>query len=299
MNKYNERSTVAKVPFLKTFLGKNQNGKFSPTIRFWRYFTIVLVHLLFILSFRADIQILEGDISASRAFGLHLADAFITIEVMAATHQIPINLLIGSITILIFYALFGGRAFCAWVCPYAFLGEIGERINAVLVRKKIIKKREFNPKFRYVFLGIFIVITFISEFLIFEIFNVVGIFSRFLIYGYSTAFVMVIAIFLVEIFYSRRAWCRYICPLGTTYEVLCGHTNAFKISWDKATCDHCNVCIDACIVPHVLKATKEKNKNGEDKKYTVTGADCTLCGRCIDVCHNDSLGIENRLKNLL
>ncbi|NLY03939.1 MAG: NapH/MauN family ferredoxin-type protein [Campylobacter sp.] len=299
MDKYSERSTVARTPFLKTFFGKNRDGKYRPTIRFYRFFVIILMHLLFILSYRIDLQILEGSISASRLFGLHLADAFITIEAIVASHQIPTNLIIGSLTILMFYTLFGGRAFCSWVCPYNLLGEIGERINALLIRRRIIKKREFNPKFRYFFLAVFIAATFISGYLIFEMFNVVGIFSRFLIYGYSVAFSFVIIVLMIEIFFSRRAWCRYICPLGTTYELICGHTNAIKISWDKESCDHCNVCIDACIVPHVLRVTKDKHKDDENGQFLVTGADCTLCGRCIDVCHHDSLKFENRLKKLL
>ena len=78
--------------------------------------------------------------------------------------------------------MFGGRAFCSWVCPYSILGEIGEKINANFVHKKIIKQREFNKKFRYLFFIIFITLTFISGYMVFEIFNVVGILSRIIIY---------------------------------------------------------------------------------------------------------------------
>ena len=151
MDKYSIRATVGKVAFWDTFFIKNKNGKIRPSIRFYRYFTMTLAHVLFILSFKMDIQILEGNISASRIFGLHLADIFTTIEIFLVSHKLPINLAIGSFTILIFYALFGGRAFCSWVCPYNFLGEIGERLNAVLIKKRIIKKRELKPWFRYFF----------------------------------------------------------------------------------------------------------------------------------------------------
>ena len=299
MDKYTSKSFVYKIPFLDTFFGKNKNKKIYPTIRFYRFFIIILIHVLFIFSFKMDIQIIEGDISSSRIFGLHLADAFITFEVFLASHKLPVNLAIGAFTILGFYFLFGGRAFCSWVCPYSILGEIGEKINANFVHKKIIKQREFNKKFRYLFFIIFITLTFISGYMVFEIFNVVGILSRIIIYGYFNAFFIVLGIFLIEIFFSRRSWCRYICPIGTTYELICGHTNIFKISWNKKTCDNCNVCIDVCIVPHVLKNTKQKAKNEIAEIFTILGADCTLCGRCIDVCHNDSLKFENRLKKFL
>ena len=29
------------------------------------------------------------------------------------------------------------------------------------------------------------------------------------------------------------------------------------------------------------------------------GIDCTLCGRCIDVCHQDALSIGNKLKDMI
>ena len=262
---------------------------------------IALVHILFVLSYRADIQILEGDISGSRILGFHLTDAFMSFQVFAATHEFPINLIIGTATILLFYALVGGRAFCGWVCPYTFLGEIGEKIHENLAAKKIIKRREFDPKWRYVFTALFIAMSFASSQLVFEIFSVTGIVSRFIIYGYFHAIWFALFVLLVEIFYSRRGWCRYVCPIGATYSLLT-HTNAVKVSWNKDRCDHCLVCIDTCLVPHVLEITKKNAKTGDDenkKEFRLVGGDCTLCGRCIDVCHHDALKFDNGFKKLI
>ena len=43
--------------------------------------------------------------------------------------------------------------------------------------------------------------------------------------------------------------------------------------------------------------SKEKKK--EITKEYITGADCTLCGRCVDVCHADALNFDFRLKSLV
>ncbi|PPB56521.1 NapH/MauN family ferredoxin-type protein [Campylobacter hyointestinalis subsp. hyointestinalis] len=298
MNKYNERQTVANAGFFSTFISTTKDGKKRPSIRFYRYLSMFLVHLFFVLSFVADVQVLEGDITGSRMIGFHLADPFITTEVILSRNKFPINLLIGAITILSFYVIFAGRAFCSWICPYNFFAEIAERLNAKLVKSKVIKQREFDPKIRYVFLLAFWVLSFVSGYLIFEIFNVVGIVSRFIIYGYSAAIWWVILIFLGEVFFSRRFWCRYVCPVGTFYSIL-SKFRAIKISWNKEKCDHCAVCMDVCIVPKVLEMTKAKNKDANGTTFSVVSGDCTLCGRCIDVCHQDALSYENRLKKLL
>jgi ferredoxin-type protein NapH len=52
-----------------------------------------------------------------------------------------------------------------------------------------------------------------------------------------------------------------------------------------------------------LEITKAKYKKQiyekEIKTAYITGADCTLCGRCIDVCHEDALKFDFRLKSLV
>ncbi len=301
MDKYNSRATIKNTTFLSTFTDKTREGKTKLSYRTKRWVMVIAMHLLFFLSFNIDIQILEGTLTGSRFLGFHLIDIFATMQLFLATHQLPVNMIIGTVTIIVVYIIIGGRTYCAWVCPYGLLSEIGEKIHNTLVDKKIIKEHEFDHRVRYVFWGIFLVLAFTSGYLVFEIFNVVGILSRFIAYGWSVALTWVFAVLVVEIFFSRRAWCRYVCPLGTTYGLM-GPLSATRIEWND-NCDHCMVCHDVCFENQVLELTKAKyDKEREEqgiKTQFVTGADCTLCGRCIDVCHEDALNFEFRLKSLV
>lgn len=296
MDKWNTRATIKNTSFISTFFDKT---KFS--YRMKRWIVVIAIHLLFFLSFHIDIQALEGTLNGSRFLGFHLIDPFTTIQMYLATYHLPINMIIGTVTILFFYLLIGGRTYCSWVCPYGLLSEIGEKLHNSLVAKKIIKSRKFDHRIRYIFWFIFMILAFTSGYLVFETFNVVGILSRFITYGWSLALVWVLAIFIIEVFFSRRAWCTYICPIGTTYGIV-GKVSALRIQWND-NCDHCMVCHDVCFENQVLELTKAKYDEGRKEKGIkteyVTGADCTLCGRCIDVCHSDALKYDFRLKGLV
>lgn len=301
MDKWNNRETIKNTTFLSTFFDKTREGKTYFSYRMKRWIVIISIHLLFFLSFAIDIQTLEGTLNGSRFLGFHLIDPFTTIQMYLATYHMPINVVIGTVTIILFYLLIGGRTFCSWVCPYGLISEIGEKLHNTLVNKKIIKERKFDHRVRHVVWGMFIILAFSSGYLVFETFNVVGILSRFIAYGWSLALSWVLIVFLIEVFYSRRAWCVYVCPVGTTYGYL-GKVSALRIQWNDA-CDHCMVCHDVCFENQVLELTKakydeERQEKGIKTQY-VTGADCTLCGRCIDVCHSDALKFDFRLKGIV
>ncbi len=297
MDKYNTRATIEGTNFFDTFISVDKDGKKRLGIRFYRWLSVISIHLLFVLSYWIDLQMLEGTLSGSRFLGFHLIDPFMTLQVFVAHHQIPINLIIGTVTIVIVYILIGGRAYCSWVCPYTIIGEIGEKIHKNLVKAKLIKSREFDHRIKYIFWGIFLTLAFSSGYLVFEMFNVVGILSRAIIYGWSVALAFVVAVFLVEVFFSQRAWCRYVCPVGTTYGFI-GWPSATKVVWDDK-CDHCRVCIEVCLVPHVLEIVKKNADTQGKSELAIISGDCTLCGRCIEVCHNDALRYDTKLKKLI
>jgi ferredoxin-type protein NapH len=303
MDRYNSSiKDILRASFFSTFYYKTKEGKVRPTWRFWRWLSVILINIAFFLSFHIDIQLLEGTMNGSRLLGFHLIDLFTAIETWVATHEIHTNMIIGSVTIAVFYLLVGGKSFCAWACPYGILSEIGEYWHQKLVRKKVIKSREWNPNIRFAFWAVFLVVTFLDTFLVFEVINPIGILSRFIVYGWSLATVWVVVILIFEVFYSRRAWCKYICPVGTTYNLL-GWVSATRVQWDMDKCDHCGACLDACFEPHVIefikpKYDRERKEKGVTKQIVVNG-DCTLCGRCFDVCHTDAYNYTFRLKDLV
>ncbi|UCN00102.1 MULTISPECIES: NapH/MauN family ferredoxin-type protein [Sulfurimonas] len=301
MDKYHNRETIKRTTFWSTFYNTTKEGKKVLSYRAKRWILVIVIHLMFFLSFAVDIQMLEGTLNGSRFLGFHLIDPFTTLEMLMAEHHLHINIIIGVSTIVLFYILVGGRSYCAWVCPYGILSEIGEKWHDTLVHKKIIKERRFDHRIRYAFWVIFLILSFTSGYLVFETFNVVGILSRAIAYGWSLALVWVLVVLAFEVFFSRRAWCTYICPIGTTYGMI-GKVSALRVEWND-NCDHCMVCHDVCFENQVLEITKAKyDKQREEEGITreyITGADCTLCGRCIDVCHEDALNFDFRLKSLV
>jgi len=303
MNKYSGSvRELVNASFLSTFFNKNKHGHTRLSWRGWRWMSITIINLLFFLSFHIDVQMLEGTLNGSRLLGFHLIDPFTALEIFASDHSMPINVIIGGATLIVFYFFVGGKAYCSWVCPYGLLSEIGEKIHLGLVSKKIIKERKFDPRIRFFFWIVFLLAAFLDGYLVFEVINPIGIISRFITYGWSLALVWVVVILLFEIFYSRRGWCKYICPVGTTYNFV-GWIGLTRLKWDMDKCDHCSACIAVCPEEHVLEFVKPKyDKNraekGKRQEYIKNG-DCIMCGRCVDVCHTDAYNLDFRLKDLV
>jgi ferredoxin-type protein NapH len=287
--------------FLDSFFKyrEDANGNVLPkrrlSFRAFRFATAIACAALFIISFRADIQILEGTLTGSRFIGFHLIDPFETLEVVLAHKTLPVNLLIGAATIVIAYLVLGGRCFCSWVCPFGLLSECGEKIHLTLQDKGWIKKRRRLPlKIKYFIWAFFLALAAIEGILVFDFINVAGILSRCLIYGVSLSALFVVFALAIEIFFSRRVWCRSICPIGATYGLL-NPVALIKIHVASEKCTHCGNCVSACHVPEVLAPVYMKKKKIE----WLLSTDCTMCGRCADVCPDGVFTFENRLKKLI
>ncbi|MCL1860761.1 MAG: NapH/MauN family ferredoxin-type protein [Proteobacteria bacterium] len=268
----------------------HEQARQSPrhTWRNRRWVVLAAVNLLFVLSFWLDIQILEGALTASRFVGFHLIDLNSALQVMLAHKHIIVNLVIGTLTVFLLWVMLGGRSFCSWVCPYHLVSELTEKIHLALARRKIVTEHAFHRGTRAVFWVLFAVLAFVTGYTVFETLSPVGILSRALIYGPGLALAWVFLLLLFEVFWSRRAWCRYVCPIGLTYGVV-GTLSPLRVSYRVEPCFHEGDCRKVCLVPHVLDVTIKGRATVAEMGL---GPDCTRCGLCVDACPTGALRFE-------
>jgi ferredoxin-type protein NapH len=102
-------------------------------------------------------------------------------------------------------------------------------------------------------------------------------------------------VFLLDLFVTSRGWCAHVCPMGAFYSVL-GSRSVLRVSATKrAACNDCMDCYKVCPEPQVIPAALK----GEEKGIgpVILSANCTNCGRCIDVCSKDVFKFGTRFDN--
>lgn len=251
---------------------------------------------LFLLGPWLGIWLVKGSLSSSLTLGvLPLTDPFLLLQSLAAgiPHGVwPIaSAFVGAAIVIVFYLLVGGRVFCAWVCPVNLVTD-----GAAALRRRLNLKsgRVPDSRSRYWLLAALLVASAVTGNLVWEAVNPVSILHRSLFFGLASGVWLLLAIFLYDLLIAQRGWCGHLCPMGACYGLL-GRTALLRVSApERESCNDCMDCFAVCPEPQVIRPALKKI--GQESPL-ILDADCTTCGRCIDVCHKNVFTLTHRFNN--
>ncbi len=215
-----------------------------------------------------------------------MTDPFAGLQVMLATGDIYKTALIGMGIVLLFYLIVGGRVFCSWVCP---LNMVTDLAHSMRKRLNIVRGRTLDKSARYWILATVLVVTIVTGVTSFEVINPIAMLHRGLIFGMGIGWVVVLAVFLLDLLVFYRGWCSHLCPLGAFYSLV-GKLSLVRVRFSDRLCDGCGDCFPVCAEAHVLTPSVR------DREPVILSGNCTNCGNCIDICPPGALKFGLRFK---
>jgi len=248
---------------------------------------------LFLLGPVADVWVVKGNLNSSLTLDvLPLTDPYVLLQGLAAG-QIPESAaVIGALIVAGFYLLVGGRAYCAWVCPVNIVTDTAHWLRG---RLGISTATRLSNKTRLWILAMTFVLAAVTGSIAWELVNPVSMLHRGLIFGFGLGWAVVLGVFLLDLLVSKRAWCGHLCPVGAFYGLL-GHYSPLRVSAaQRANCNDCMDCYAVCPEPQVIRPALKGAEKGVGP--VILDAQCTNCGRCIDVCSKDVFRFGTRFNN--
>lgn len=248
---------------------------------------------LFLIGPLAGVWIVKGNLNFSYTLGvLPLTDAFVGAQTLATGH-LPEKLgLIGLAIVLVFYLLVGGRSYCAWVCP---INPVTDAAHWLRTRLGIQTSAHVSSKTRFWLLGMSLLLSAVTGTLAWELINPISMLHRGLIFGMGAAWMIVLTVFLFDLFVMKRGWCGHLCPAGAAYSLL-GRASVVRVTAAKReACNDCMDCYHVCPEPKVIRPALKGAPKGVGP--VILSDQCTNCGRCIDVCSKDVFGFATRFNN--
>jgi len=245
---------------------------------------------LFLLGPLAGIWIIKGNLNASLTLGvLPLGDPLVLLQTLAAGHLPVRQIVIGALIVAVFYALVGGRVYCAWVCPINPVTDAAYRLRE---RLGIAPGWQPPHQTRLWILAMVLVVSAAGGIVAWELVNPISMLHRGLLYGIGFAWTLVLAVFLFDLLVSQRGWCGRICPVGAFYGLL-GHFSLVRVRADqRSRCDDCMDCVAVCPEPRIIMPVVKGEGRGVPP--VILAQDCSNCGRCIDVCAEEVFAFGTR-----
>lgn len=248
---------------------------------------------LFQLGPLAGLWVVKGNLNYSYTLDfLPLTDPYVALQSLFAGH-VPETLgLIGVAIVALFYFLVGGRVYCSWVCPVNVVTDTAGWLRDRLGIKGSV---HLSRQTRYWILGMTFLGSAVSGVVLWELINPVSMLHRGLIFSLGAAWTVVLSVFLFDLFVMSRGWCGRLCPVGAFYNLL-GRRSLLRVSAPaRAACNDCMDCFEVCPEPQVIRPALKGEAKGVGP--LILSADCTNCGRCIDVCSKEVFTYSLRFKN--
>jgi ferredoxin-type protein NapH len=245
---------------------------------------------LFLLGPLAGLWLVKGNLSYSLTLDvLPLTDPLLALQVLLSGHRPERLALLGAAIVLVFYALVGGRVYCAWVCPMNLVTDLAGWLRERLGLKG---SAHISRRARYWILALTLLLPLGGMGLAWELINPVSLLHRGLIFGLGAAWTVVLGIFLLDLLVMSRGWCGHLCPMGAFYGLL-GRGSLLRVSARRrSNCNDCMDCFAVCPEPQVIRPALKGE--GSDVGPVILASACTNCGRCIDVCAKDVFVFGNR-----
>ncbi len=223
----------------------------------------------------------QGTFWSARILGVSLSDPLAGAETIVSSRSFYRPLL-ASLLLPVLATLILGRVFCGWICPMNTLLEVVDRCRRWL---RIVEIRERDVKFsrwnKYVLLAAGLVFVGITSVPFLALVYPPAVISRevhlFVMgAGIGLGTYLILAVCAIELFVSKRWWCRYVCPGGALYSLL-GRFRLVRIRRDADKCVSCGECVRVCqfdLRPMLVE---------------LTGMECTNCASCISHCDSNAL----------
>ena len=240
----------------------------------------IAILALFLIGPLAGLWIVKGNLAYSLTLNiLPLADPYVLLQSLLAGHIPEKMALIGVAIVLAFYFLVGGRVYCSWVCPVNMVTDAAAWLRG---RFGIKGGAHISRKLRYWVLAMTLAVAAATGTIAWELINPVSMLHRGLIFGIGMTWMIVLAVFLLDLFVSANAWCGHVCPVGAFYSLL-GKWSPLRVSAAKReACNDCMDCFAVCPEPQVIRPALKGAK--QNIGPAILSPNCTNCGRCIDVC---------------
>ncbi len=248
---------------------------------------------LFLLGPLFGIWWVKGNLSSSMTLEvLPLTDPYVLLQTLFTGYLPQTTAILGAVIVIAFYLLIGGRVYCSWVCPVNIITDVAMWLRTRLGIKSSL---HFSRHSRYWILLLSLVLAAVSGILVWELINPVSVIQRAIIFGMGLSWLMVLAIFLLDTFVSRRAWCSHLCPVGAFYSLL-GKFSLIRVN--AVALERCDSCMDCYAVCPEQKVISPVLKQTGRTSSIILDINCTNCGRCIDICSTDVFQFDHRFNDL-